>query len=65
MVNIKCNWDLFQVIEFCWNLSVAGLGFSWGGCANFQIGIISPKTAWKWKNLDPQKKKMLGTSEIA
>ena len=38
--------------------SVADPGFSPGGCANSQkcyyFSIFFPKTAWKWKNLDPQ-----------
>ena len=44
--------------EFYISLPVADPGFSWGGGANSQVGIILqiylPKTAWKWKNLDPQ-----------
>ena len=40
-----------------WQLAVVDPGFSWGGCANSQSGYyfahFVPKTAWKWKNLDP------------
>ena len=39
-------------------VTVADLGFSWGGGANSQSGYYFAhfvlKTAWKWKNLDPE-----------
>ena len=47
----------------CWRgqpQAVADPGFSWGaptskvGVLTYYFAVFLPKTAWKWKNLDPQ-----------
>ena len=56
---VTCRWyaSYWNAFLFETLYSVADPGFSPGGCANSQkcyyFSIFLPKTAWKWKNLDP------------